>query len=199
MAQAKVLNDKEIRRVLLYISAHKHAARNKAMLLCTHLAGMRIGEVSALRLCNVLNADGTIRDEVRLTADQTKGDRGRTVLLPKRLREELFNYLSGRFRLKDLTAVTMTDTNRALFCTQKNADRGFTANTASQLFHYIYKHAGIEGGSSHSGRRGFITTLANKGANVRVLMELAGHRNISTTQAYIDLNPQMLRTTVEMI
>ena len=199
MAQAKVLNDKEIRRVLLYISAHKHAARNKAMLLCTHLAGMRIGEVAALRLCNVLNSDGTIRDEVRLTAEQTKGDRGRTVLLPKRLREELFNYLSGRFRLKDLTAVTMTDTNRALFCTQKNADRGFTANTASQLFLYIYKHAGIEGGSSHSGRRGFITTLANKGANVRVLMELAGHRNISTTQAYIDLNPQMLRTTVEMI
>ncbi len=65
--------------------------------------------------------------------------------------------------------------------------------------HYIYKRAGIVGASSHSGRRGFITTLATKGANVRVLMALAGHRNLSTTQRYIELNPQMLRTTVEMI
>ena len=199
MSQAKVLHEKEVRRVLLYMAAHKHGARNKAMFLCTHLAGMRIGEVSALRLCDVLNSDGSILDEIRLSASQTKGDRARTVLLPKRLQEELHAYLSARFKLKDLTAVTMTDTTRALFCTQKHADRGFTPNTAAQLMHYIYKRAGIVGASSHSGRRGFITMLANKGANVRVLMALAGHRNLSTTQRYIDLNPAMLRTTVEMI
>ncbi len=199
MSQAKVLNEKEVRKVLLYIAAHKHGARNKGMLLCTHLAGMRIGEVAALRLCDVLNSDGSIRDELRLSADQTKGDRGRVVLLPKRLQEELHHYLSVRFGLKDLTAVTLTDTSRALFATQKCADRGFTANTAAQLFHYIYRRAGVVGGSSHSGRRGFITSLANKGANVRVLMELAGHRNLSTTQRYIDLNPQMMRNAVELI
>ena len=199
MSQAKVLTEKEVRRVLLYMAAHKHGARNKAMFLCTHLAGMRIGEVASLRLCDVLNSDGSILDEIRLSASQTKGDRARTVLLPKRLQEELHAYLSARFKLKDLTAVTMTDTTRALFCTQKHADRGFTPNTAAQLMHYIYKRAGIVGGSSHSGRRGFITMLANKGANVRVLMELAGHKNLATTQRYIDLNPAMLRTTVEMI
>ena len=199
MSQAKVLNEKEVRRVLLYMAAHKHGARNKAMFLCTHLAGMRIGEVSALRLCDVLNSDGSILDEIRLSASQTKGGRARTVLLPKRLQEELHAYLSARFKLKDLTAVTMTDTTRALFCTQKHADRGFTPNTAAQLMHYIYKRAGIVGASSHSGRRSFITLLASKGANVRVLMELAGHKNLATTQRYIDLNPAMLRTTVEMI
>ena len=199
MSQAKVLNEKEVRRVLLYMAAHKHGARNKALFLCTHLAGMRIGEVSALRLCDVLNSDGSILDEIRLSASQTKGDRARTVLLPKRLQEELHAYLSARFKLKDLTAVTMTDTTRALFCTQKHADRGFTPNTAAQLMHYIYKRAGIVGASSHSGRRSFITALASKGANVRVLMALAGHRNLSTTQRYIDLNPAMMRTTVEMI
>ena len=86
MTQAKVLDEREVRRVLLHIASRKHAARNKAMFLCTHLAGMRIGEVAALRLCDVLNSDGTIRDEVRLSAQQTKGDRGRTVLLPKKLR-----------------------------------------------------------------------------------------------------------------
>ncbi len=197
--QAKVLNEKDFRKVLLYVAAHKHAARNKAMLLCTHFAGMRVGEVSALRLCDVLSSDGSILDEVRLSSSQTKGDRGRTVLLSKRLQQELHAYLLARFKLKDLKALLLTDTTRALFCTQKHADRGFTANTAAQLMHYIYKNAGIAGASSHSGRRSFITNLANKGANVRVLMTLAGHRNLSTTQKYIELNPQMLRTTVEMI
>lgn len=198
MSQAKVLNEKEVRKVLLYIAAHKHAARNKAMLLCTHLAGMRIGEVSSLRLCDVLNADGSIRDEVRLSADQTKGEKGRAVLLPKRLQDELRQYLCTRFRLNDLKPVTMTNTSRALFDTQKNPDRGFTSNTATQMFHYIYKRS-IACGSSHSGRRGFITQLANKGTSVRVLAALAGHQSIATTQRYIDLNPAMMRNAVELI
>jgi integrase/recombinase XerD len=46
----------------------------------------------------------------------------------------------------------------------------------------MYKGAGIAGASSHSGRRGFITNLANKGVSVRVLMELAGHKSLAVTQ-----------------
>jgi integrase/recombinase XerD len=34
---------------------------------------------------------------------------------------------------------------------------------------------------------------------VRVLMSLAGHRSISTTQAYIDVNDDMKRRAVELI
>jgi len=73
------------------------------------------------------------------------------------------------------------------------------ANTATQFFHYLYKRSGIEGGSSHSGRRTFITNLASKGVGVRVLMSLAGHKNIGTTQAYIDVNDDMKRKAVELI
>ncbi len=199
MSQAKVLNEKEMRKVLLYVASHKHASRNKAMLLCTHLSGMRVGEVAALKICDVLNTDGSIKDEVRLSADQTKGSSPRTVLLPQRLQEEIHHFLSVRFRLKDLAAIYYTDTSRALFNTQKEPIRGFTANTLSQAFHYLYKAAGVEGASSHSGRRGFITSLANKGVSVRVLMALASHKNLSTTQRYIELNPSMMRTAVEMI
>jgi integrase/recombinase XerD len=68
-----------------------------------------------------------------------------------------------------------------------------------QYFHYLFKNVGIEGASSHSPRRSFITNLADKGVSVRVLMSLAGHRNISTTQAYIDVNDAMKRKAVELI
>ena len=59
--------------------------------------------------------------------------------------------------------------------------------------------AGIAGASSHSGRRTFITTLANKGISVRVLAGLAGHKSIAVTQKYIDVNPDLMRNAVELI
>jgi integrase/recombinase XerD len=67
------------------------------------------------------------------------------------------------------------------------------------MFHYWYKEAKIEGASSNSGRRGFITNLANKGVHVRILQELAGHSSIAVTQKYIDVNQDKLRIAVEML
>lgn len=199
MSQARVLTERELRKVLNFCNTQPHAARNRAMLLCTHQAGMRCGEVAALRICDVLAADGAILEEISLSASQTKGNNSRTVLVPKKLRDELEHYLQQRFGLKDLLAVTYTDTHRALFPTQKNPKRGFTANTLCQLFHKIYKQSHMTGATSHSGRRTFITKLADKGVGVRVLMALAGHKSIATTQRYIELNPTIMKAAVELI
>jgi len=46
----------------------------------------------------------------------------------------------------------------------------------------IYKHGGISGATSHSVRRTGLTNLAERGVGVRVLMALAGHSNMATTQ-----------------
>ncbi len=80
-----------------------------------------------------------------------------------------------------------------------NPRKGFSANTMTQHFHYLYTRAGVDGGSSHSGRRTFITTLANKGVSVRLLASLVRHANISTTQRYIDVNDEMKRNAVELV
>ena len=199
MAQAKVLNEKEIRKVLLHIASKKHSARNRAMFLMTTNCGLRVKEVASLRISDVLASDGSIREEFYLSAEQTKGSKGRTIYLSKKMQEELHNYLSSRFKLKDLLAVTMTDTSRALFASQKDNVRGFSPSTLAQHFHYLYKSANVDGASSHSGRRGFITNLANKGVSVRVLMELVGHSAMSCTQKYIDANPKTLRASVELL
>ena len=63
----------------------------------------------------------------------------------------------------------------------------------------IYRQAGLDGATSHSGRRTYITRLASRGVGVRVLASLAGHRSISTTQRYIDVNDEMKRAAVELI
>ena len=67
-----------------------------------------------------------------------------------------------------------------------------------QLLNSIYQACGIEGASSHSGRRSFITKLAGKGVSVRVLQELAAHANLATTQRYIDVNDEQMRNAIEL-
>ena len=199
MSQARVLTERELRKVLNFCNTQPHATRNRTMLLCTHMAGMRVGEVAALTVSDVLAMDGTVKEEIALSAQQTKGNKARTVLVPKKLRDELTSYLQQRYGIVNLLAVTQTDTQRALFPTQKNPTRGFTANTLCQLFHKIYKDSQMYGATSHSGRRTFITKLADKGVGVRVLMALAGHKSIATTQRYIELNPTIMKAAVELI
>jgi integrase/recombinase XerD len=188
--QAKTLTQQELRRVLDHIATRPHALRNRTMLLATHYSGMRCGEIANLRYVDVVGADGQLRDEIRLDAEQTKGRHGRTVFVNAKLKKEIEAYL---------LEYPPTNSEHRLFYTQKRSGQGFTPNTLAQHFHYIYKRAGIEGASSHSGRRTFITNLAAKGVGVRVLMSLAGHRNISTTQAYIDVNDDMKRQAVELV
>lgn len=187
MPQAKTLTPKEVRRVLDSIASNPHPDRNRLMLLMTHWAGMRVGEVAALRVQDVRNPDGSVKQEIRLDAAQTKGKHTRVVFVSDRLRKEIGLYLKQ--------IVAKID-DRPLFSTQKRAK--FSANTLCQTMNAIYKRAGIDGATSHSGRRSFITTLASKGIGVRVLASLAGHRSIGTTQAYIDVNDEMKRAAVEL-
>lgn len=197
MAQAKTLTDKELKRVLATVSTQRHSASNATMLLLTHLAGMRVGEVAALKIKDVLADDGTIRNEVLLQAEQTKGHDSRVVVLNEKLRDQLAHYLKHIHKTNSLVSVAAVANEKPLFYTQKSI--GFTPASLTQYFFHLYRDAGFVNASSHSGRRTFITRLASKGVGVRVLMSLAGHKNISTTQHYIDVNDEMKRAAVELI
>ena len=62
---------------------------------------------------------------------------------------------------------------------------------------------GLDGCSSHSGRRTFITRAARlvheAGGSLRDVQLLAGHRSIQTTQRYIDGDTDAQRKLVSMI
>jgi len=189
MAQAKSLSEGELKRVLAVAASGRNAARNKAMVLLTFYAGMRVGEVAALKWKDIKDGDGSIKNEIRLKAERTKGKHGRTIMVGEKLRKELSAYA-------DL--VKSTDDSKPVMYSQRTRE-GFNSNTLSQEFKTLYKKAGIAGATSHSGRRTFITTLASKGVGVRVLMSLAGHRSITTTQLYIDINDEMKRSAVNLI
>ena len=188
MTQAATLTQQQLQRVLDYKRTRRHYKRNRANIFLTHYAMLRVGEVAALRYCDVVNADGEIKAETTLSAAQTKGSKPRKVWFAEKIRVELAPYVAAH-KLKQLT--------QPLFYTQRSS--GFTANTLTHIVNGIYKHAGISGATSHSGRRTGLTNLAERGVGVRVLMALAGHRNMATTQRYIDLRPAMLKAAVELV
>ncbi len=186
--QAKVLNANEIRRVLDYCATRKHALRNRALVLIMFNTGMRVSEVASLRIQNVVDNEGAIKNEIRLLAENTKTNEARTVFINDKLSKELAVYAK--------LLVNVSSSNKFFYSQKRNSD-GFTANTLTQHFHYLYKRAGIDGASSHSSRRTFITTLANKGIGVRVIMGLSGHKALSSVQCYIDCNSELMRNAVE--
>lgn len=186
--QAATLTAQQLTRVLEHCKSTRHPARNRAIILTTHWSGLRVGEVAALLWADVVDTRGVIRSEFRLSAAQTKGHRACTVLIPARLQSELTHYYS---------LAKPGSLNTPVFRTQRTA--GFTPNTLTHIVNSIYKSAGLVGATSHSGRRTFITNLAEAGVGARVLMELARHKNLATTQRYIDIKPSMLRAAVELV
>jgi integrase/recombinase XerD len=188
MAQAKTLTQTELEQVLAYVAQRRFALRNRVMLLTGFWSGMRVGEIASLSIGDVVNTDGSVKQEVRLTAEQTKGRHPRTVFLPQKLRDELQAYIDLRQPLTPKTSLFVTAGRKA-----------FSANVMTQHFYWLFKDAGIAGASSHTMRRSFITNLAAKGIGVRVLASLAGHRSIAITQRYIDVNDDMKRNAVELI
>ena len=190
MAQARALNTAEMEQVLAHVNAGRHAHRNRCFILLTHLAGMRVGEVASLRWVDVLTADGHIKEEIRLLPEMTKGKHARTVFISTRLREELQRYADIYRRSAPLEC--------PLFYSQKDARKGFTANSLTQTVAKLYRGAGLDGATSHSGRRSFLTNLANKGTAIHLLRTLAGHRSISTTATYLYSSPTQLKAAVEL-
>ncbi|WP_338047327.1 site-specific integrase [Polynucleobacter campilacus] len=185
-----MLNNAEIRKVLDYCATRKHASRNRALVMMMFNTGMRVSEVASLRIRDVMDTDSSIKNEIRLLAENTKTNEARTVFVNEKLRRELQQYAK---------LLVNTNPNCKFFYSQKRDSDGFTANTLTQHFHYLYKRVGLDGASSHSSRRTFITTLANKGIGVRVIMGLSGHKALSSVQCYIDCNSELMRNAVEMV
>lgn len=187
MKQAQVLSERDVKRVLGVIAKRRYSARDRAMFMLTYLAGMRVGEVAALKVSDVYELDDRVKEQIRLTKHQTKGNEARTVLLNAQMQEELQRY-----------SYTLSRKGSEPMFVSKYGKQ-MCANSVVQVFGRFYRLAGLSNASSHSGRRSYITQLASKGVSVRVIATLSGHKSISTTQRYIEVGEHQLRAAIELL
>jgi len=190
MKQAKLLTEPEFKRLTAIINSLRYPTRNHTIIALSFYAGLRACEIAALHVGDVFDEAGGVKDTIYLNSNQTKGSDSATVLVNTKLRRQLV-----RFAKQYPVHVS----NRAAPLLSSAKGGGFTAQTVVNLFKRIYRMAGIDGASSHSGRRQFVTNLADKGINARVVQALARHKHLSTTQRYIDINDNKLRAAVELI
>jgi len=190
MKQAKLLTDAEFKRLTAVINSLRYQTRNHTTVALSFYAGLRACEIAALRVGDVFDDAGGVKDTIYLNSAQTKGSDSTTVLVNTKLKRQLEKFA------KQYPVHMSTRTAPLLFSAKGG---GFSAQTIVNLFKRIYKIAGIEGASSHSGRRQFVTKLADQGINARLVQVLARHKHLSTTQRYIDVNENALRNAVELL
>ena len=190
MKQAKLLTEPEFRRLAAIVNSLRYQTRNHTIIALSFYAGLRACEIAALRVGDVFDEAGGVKDTIYLSADQTKGSDSGSVLVNTKLKRQLLKFA------KQYPVHVSTRSAPLLFSAKGG---GFTAQTIVNLFKRIYKMAGIDGASSHSGRRQFVTQLADQGINARLVQVLARHKHLSTTQRYIDVNENALRNAVELL
>ena len=184
--KAATLDQAQHETMLEYLSNSRHSERNTAIYLFTYRAGLRIGTVAGLRLNDVIDTSGKVKEVVNLHSSIVKGGKNYTVYLSHpELREALTKYTSDRKAPKQVPN---------LFVSQKG--RAFTPNSLSHTLLSLYREAGFDNGSSHSGRRTFATNVLKSGVDIVALKTLMNHSNISTTAEYVSHNDEYLKKAV---
>lgn len=178
----KILTDTEFNKVIQSLKGTTHEKRNICLMYFSCNLGLRAKEMAGLKVSDVMQEDNTLKEEVELKV--TKNSKKRlTYLKDRRVIQALEEYLEERFCYRF---------DSPLFISQKGGE--FTPNTLQQLFHRIYKEAGIEGATSHTGRRSFITKLLHeKKIPIKYVQEAAGHATPAMTLHYAKIDREKLK------
>ena len=156
------------------------AARDRAMLELLYASGLRVSELTGARLEN-LNLEAGI---IRVLG---KGQKTRLVPVGGKARDALAHYLAaGRPKLvKKRTGGEVFLSNRGgRLTTQRAYDIVKRTAALSGLQPNIYPHLL---------RHSFATHLLTNGADLRVIQEMLGHADISTTQIYTHVDQRRLK------
>ena len=187
--QAKILADLELARLLAELSRRRHPLRNRVIGLLSFKAGLRAAEISKLDWSMVLDASGAIASTISLEDRIAKKRHGRIIPMHPELRSalEAWKRVSG---------------GKGPIARSERGSR-MTPVSICNFFKSCYRAVGLEGCSSHSGRRTFITKAARAvhraGGSLLDVQRLAGHSSISTTQRYIDYDTDAQRRLVALI
>jgi integrase/recombinase XerC len=155
--------------------------RDLAILELLYAAGLRVSEIASLDT-------GSVDLEMRQIRVWGKGSKERMVLMGKPAAEVLGRYLSyGRTKM-----LGQSKTN-ALFINR------YGERIAERRIQYLIKkyaeQAGIRGRVfPHILRHTFATHMLDGGADLRVVQELLGHANLSSTQVYTHVTHSQMRS-----
>jgi integrase/recombinase XerD len=175
------LNELQVQDLLARLPVnHPRALRDRAMLELLYASGLRVSELTGARLEN-LNLDEGI---IRVTG---KGGKTRIVPVGRSAREALQRYLA-----EERPRFVRPRTGSEVFLSRHG--RRLTPQRVWQILKELARHAGCETNIyPHLLRHSFATHLLTNGADLRIIQEMLGHADISTTQVYTHVDQGRLK------
>lgn len=190
--QAAYLSEKQVKNAIARTNDYKHALRNRAVVELSVYAGLRAIEIASLRWEHLLDEDGRLGEVIKLTNDASKGKSGGLVPLNTKLKETLTQLFDATAQKSAKSAVIIN-----------SKGEGLKRQSVVNLLWSHYRKCDIQGASSHSGRRTFLSNAARKislvGGSIRDVQALARHKNLQTTQRYVEQNSEAQRRVVELL
>ncbi len=157
--------------------------RDKALIESLYSSGMRVSEAVGVDMGALNLRSGFVRI-------LGKGRRERLGLLGSHAITAIKAYFPLR---KRIIALRKAPSAEALFLNERTASR-LTARSVGRILKGYLLAAGLNPAlSPHSLRHSFATHLLNRGANLREVQELLGHKRISSTQIYTHVSTDRLR------
>jgi integrase/recombinase XerD len=151
-----------------------HKKRNKAMILTFCYTGVRKQELLNLKVSDI--------DFERrlLCVKQGKGRKDRMIPLAERLMVPLRSQCAGK-SAQDIVYI------------------GLNPRSVYRVITRLARACGLQGIHPHTLRHYFATRLVELGVNIRVIQELLGHADLSTTAIYLDVSPKHLQGAIDAL
>ena len=181
----ETLSIDEINALLDAIDLSKpEGQRNRAMLETLYGSGLRVTELTTLKISNIFEADGFLKIV-------GKGDKERLVPLGSVALKHMAIYREGVRTHLDIKE-EFIDT---LFLNKRGA--ALSRVMVFKIIKALAEEIGLEKNiSPHTFRHSFATHLIEGGADLRAVQEMLGHESITTTEIYTHLDRDYLRTEI---
>jgi integrase/recombinase XerD len=177
----ETLNELQVEQLLESVNCEAPLGlRDRALLELLYASGLRISELAGARLENLNLEEGV----VRVTG---KGNKTRLVPVGRKACAALANYLE-----QERPRLVRRGSGSEVFL----SNRGSRLTTVRiwQIVKAVARRSGLEANIyPHLLRHSFATHLLSNGADLRIIQEMLGHADISTTQVYTHVDQQRLK------
>ena len=154
--------------------------RNKAVLEVLYSTGCRVSEIVSMNASALHLPDAAVRVF-------GKGNKVRIVFLGRQARKTLNEYLLRRERHAESPALFLNHRGKRL-----------TSRGVRYILMKLLEARGMPGKATpHTFRHSFATHVLNRGADIRIVQELLGHAQLSTTQVYTHVDVKRLQNVYE--
>jgi integrase/recombinase XerD len=172
----KSLTEAEVNKLLNSVKIKNiYDIRNKVILYLLYSTGVRISELTSIKIKNIDLIERTI------IIKEGKGGKDRIVLFDMKTKKIIERYLRIRESNTDYLFINKFDKKLSERYIQKIIkDYAKIAEINKTVTPHVLRHS-------------FATHLLKKGADIRVIQKLLGHSSLTTTQIYTDVNMETLK------